>query len=410
MALSALFALTAFSDVTLTLPQSSLGVVMVWTTERQVLLGIDLHGGRVLWSRAPEQTWETPLRGGTRLFLKDLLGNVRCLDLRSGRVLWSKPELKLDGWEATASALVTWHDELLSSLDASTGRLEWQERMPETIDAVLLYDRDYLVQGRYGTVARIDGATGRIKWRFDAQGTLSLVRPVGDRILCSSHASGRFMALQASTGMLSWESTVRACFAEVRHGHVIASDGSSTLECVDLAEGRRAWKVETLAGPIQMVTLEDAWVIWSANRGLVSRFDPRSGKKLWSVEGFAPECTVIPSGSRFCVVDPVEHRIRVIEPTHGRLTRTIAFKGSAAYSGDVFLATGPDGHLMAARLSDGAILWTSPLDEEPNGLFLVRGRAIVARSRGLDIRSVQTGKLLSEFPFDAAYDFAWFHP
>jgi hypothetical protein len=238
---------------------------------------------------------------------------------------------------------------------------------------------------------------------------LSMVRPMGHRIVCATHASGRLLALNSATGRVVWDAGTKATVcAAVRPGQMIASDGSSGVECFDLSGGRRLWRSESKDGPLQLHSVCDAWISWSATRGTLSRLDPATGKKLWSIDGFASECSVIPSGTRVCVVDPIERLIRVVELERGRVTRTLAFKGNAAYCGDGLLTTAPEGSLMSVRLSDGSLQWTSALDEEPNGVFLAHGRALIALTRSLQIRSMQSGRILSEHHFDIPYDFAWF--
>ncbi len=401
--------LMAFPDTSASSGQASLAVVMTWTSEKQALVGLDLDSARVLWSRGPEPIYEIPLRSGKRLFLKDLRGSVRCLDVRTGRVLWTRSFPRIDWWEAHDASLYVWGEERLACLNGDDGEPRWTAELPDTIEATYPNSDSCVVRCHGGTI-RCLNKRGDAAWTYEAGEPLAFMRRVGHRWLVGTLESRRLGCLDARTGAPAWEVSARVSGGSIAPGEekILTTDGDARVECVDLQRGRRVWGCEVSGGSISVFVVDGAWIAWSAVNRTLARLDPQTGRSLWVVQGLPDGSSVMPCAGGIGVMDLIGRQVQIIDARDGRMSRAFTSRGGCVSIGpETLITVGEENQVIALNMSTGAIRWSSSQPAIPSALYQARRKAIVVGQDTLELRSLETGKLLVEHALGDSFDFAW---
>lgn len=221
------------------------------------------------WKVALGQTGIYPAFDGSRLVgMANDPRLLRSLDLATGKVLWDErvPEkLALDPLFAGDSLIYATRDQLLVTLDADTGK-ERHELKLDPLDTYFLSNRSAHARvlfpaidgnrivlatfgkgkgGPTGWIYLIDLMSGQIQWKTEFPGGPDLTPVImGDRVLVGG--GGRVSALKLTDGKMIWECPLSSD-AEMKDGpllgdrYVVLCD--QKLHAIDINKGTSLWSV-----------------------------------------------------------------------------------------------------------------------------------------------------------------------
>ncbi|HEY0838566.1 MAG TPA: PQQ-binding-like beta-propeller repeat protein, partial [Vulgatibacter sp.] len=196
-------------------------------TEEAVFVGdvdgflhaIDRFDGTVLWSQqVGGQVLARPVAREDAVFAGTDHDAVHALDPATGETLWvyrrSTPAaLSIRGGTAVTLAedrlFAGFSDGAVVALDPAEGRMIWQtggaggslQKFPDSDAAPILRDGIIYATAFNDGVQAYDAATGKLRWRVDAQGAASLA-VTGDLLLVGG--AGKALALKLGSGAVEW--------------------------------------------------------------------------------------------------------------------------------------------------------------------------------------------------------------
>jgi len=181
--------------------------------------GIDRFDGTILWSKQiGGQSLARPAAREDAVFVGTDHDAVHALDPATGDTLWvyrrSTPAtLSVRGGTAITLSedrlLAGFSDGAVVALDPADGRVLWQtagagsslQKFPDSDAAPILFDGVVYATVFNDGVHAYDAATGKLRWRVDAQGAASLA-VAGDLLLVGG--AGRAMGIKLSSGAVEW--------------------------------------------------------------------------------------------------------------------------------------------------------------------------------------------------------------
>ncbi|MFE0380681.1 PQQ-binding-like beta-propeller repeat protein [Streptomyces inhibens] len=310
----------------------------------------DRATGRPLWKDLSGQN-TTAIADDKRVYTVRTDGKVHAFDSRSGRELWdasptgsSAPHLEF----ANGSLLVTLGDNgRFQGLDASTGDVRWKS--PDL-----------------GGIA-VAGATRNgqpVLWG-SAANTSTTASLIG------------YTLVAPDTGDRLWSKDLVALYPPSEGKVLYAIDGDMNLLALKPSDGDTLWRKPTSLPPTNSQILHYAGSLSlnqgtlfcypdtgaaGATSGLLTAFDPSTGKTLWSVQtaargnrGYAR------SGATVCYLDSVLHAVDAQTGTPrwtaGSGLGTLQFLGAIR---GLFLAAGPKG-LYGFQADTGKQVWHYPV-------------------------------------------------
>ena len=253
---------------------------------------------------------------------------VQCIDLRSGKELWrSEPcpapfkggpaapgDTKTRATPAVAGGRVftLGVSEILSCLDADTGKLHWRKRSKGcpiygASASPLVTDGLCITQVGKGGLTAFDVASGEVKWLYDdviggpGYGSPILADLAGERQVVTV-TQGHFLGVSLATGKLLWRVPVprwdvQQCITPVRYKDLlIIADSGEPLRAIRLAKTEQGitatevWKANThtrngyhTCSPL----LAGDWLIGFSGQkaGHLFCLDAQTGQTLWQSEG-----------------------------------------------------------------------------------------------------------------------------
>ncbi|MFI6875625.1 serine/threonine-protein kinase [Streptomyces sp. NPDC050400] len=244
------------------------------------------------------------------------------------------------------------------------------------------------------TVARIDAATGRVRWRF-GDNSEAAQRPLGVRNgrvyvavpldADSMDSAQRLVAIDTATGKQAWTRTVDVSHsAALFSGGVLAvPEGASEFVALDAASGRDLWRVParssqgTNCSPLVVAgdpygVCTDATDPFSGKAGLL-HFDPADGtaREIGALPLTAQPLGVDFGRPLFAVLasedtaddnrrDPAYSALLRVNPRTKALTRTPLKKtvrGTPTLIAGVVYFVRPDGTVTAVNSAGGTTLW-----------------------------------------------------
>lgn len=237
------------------------------------------------------------------------------------------------------------------ALNAQTGELLWarQTRVPLNSAPTVDNGRVFVISDDNELFA-LNSSTGEVLWSYqgiiETASMLTTPAPaIVDDVILAPFSSGELVALRVQNGGVLWQDSL-----------------SSTARLTPLASLN-----DISGGP----AVADGYVVTTAQSGVMTAFDLRTGQRVWS----------IPAGSL----------------------------GIPLIAGDVVFTATTTGQIAAVSKLDGTVLWLQQLENFKNakkrkertvwtGPILAGNRLVVASSRGnvviMDPRSGETLKTL----------------
>lgn len=176
------------------------------------LAALDAATGEVAWEFAePTRPTFEPTAVGDTVYTGGMDGKVFALDAATGDVRW-RFDRGTDNWKSPPAAVegsvyVGSKSGAVWALDAATGESEWSlhEVSTEMTSPPTVHDGAVLFSAG-SEVFRLNGDSGEVEWRFEAEDKLVWPALAGDALYVGGD-SGTVYALDAATGDERWRST-----------------------------------------------------------------------------------------------------------------------------------------------------------------------------------------------------------
>ena len=184
---------------------------------------------------------------------------------------------------------------LFRSLDANTGKLQWETNVRDGAakqyffhgDAFIAPDRIVAsadVDTKTGAEAGVhafDRNTGRQLWKYSAgQGVLGTVVGSGSRVFAYT-AAGDLVALDLASGKSEWTYPLKAGAWEspgVIDGRVLAGSNDGTVYALDSKNGRVQWQQKLGAAIATSIRASEADIYAGTAEGTMHRLAPSNGE------------------------------------------------------------------------------------------------------------------------------------
>ena len=306
--------------------------------------------------------WGHAVRAGGLVIASNAtgVGGLFALDERTGALRWKQGKEQAH-WSPVSDGhvvIAAYHTfpQALAAYDVASGKPLWrlpfehvQQSRPALVDGVLY------ATGRNGSFYAFDAATGAERWHFTfaekpaACGSLPVVdrgtvyfTGGGDGV--HDKSKGNFVfALDAATGRERWRFQAEAkyewagvCVREiVLAGDTLVASGFFNLYGIAAADGRAQWAVEVPDGAkraeVHGLVVADG-ALWGVTEHFLGAFDPASGRTLWQLPG----------------------AYRVVTPATAVADHVLYFQGQVAGRDDA----APGGVLYALDLRRRELLWS----------------------------------------------------
>lgn len=348
------------------------------------------------WSRnLGAEAWASPVVRDGVIYLGTADGRFHAADARDGHERWTWS----DATPIYGDALVV-RDSIyflndraeLVKLDRKNGKLAWRVALDAARKAAATIPDDDTYSHRTaspvlangvlyvgstdGGMLAIDPATGATRWRFDAKSKICAAVAVdGDRVLFGT-MDGSFIALRRSDGTEIWRRKLPAAITSqpvVDRGLAIVGSRDYLLHAFRVSDGTEAWRQHFWVSWVESTPriVDGTLYVGSSDLRAVRALDAATGSPLWSTDvyGSAWASPLVVRDTVFMGVAGVkpyviDHRASIvaIDRKNGSLRwrraesqpaapGTSGHPGSLALAGDVVIAAGVDGSLIALPVS-----------------------------------------------------------
>ena len=328
-----------------------------------------------------------PVIAGGKIFTVDARYNVSAFDEQSGDELW---DFKVEAVqrESTREGKTSFMDRIRDPLTFTDGDGSDKEGVG---GGLAFADNTVFVSSGLGKMVALDAQTGELKWARQTRVPLNSAPTVHNGRVFVISDDNELFALNSNTGEVLWSyqgiietaSMLTAPAPAVVDDVVIAPFSSGELITLRVRNGGVLWQ-DSLSSTARLTPLAslndiaggpavaDGYVIATAQSGVMTAFDLRTGQRVWSQ----------PAGSL---------SIPLI-------------------AGDVVFTATTTGQISALSKLDGTVLWIKQLENFKNekkrkertvwtGPILAGNRLVVGSSRGdvkmLDPRSGEIVKEMS---------------
>jgi outer membrane protein assembly factor BamB len=234
----------------------------------------------------------------------DWVGGVR---LDTFKPLWWKPartDLTAPPSVFGGAVVLGFRDGALMKVDASTGKLAWEARLPSFADrSMTLSGKTLLVSTADQTLMAFDFSTGQPLWNYDAgrpEGlALRSAAPplVNGGLVFYGTSAGDVHAIALETGKLAWQYS--GGFAEARFHDVVGAlavfnnmllvtRNDGVVVAVDFRGEERAKLWEARLSSVTSSDFHDGRIYVGGFNGDVIAIDAMTGQQLWRVQTGQP--------------------------------------------------------------------------------------------------------------------------
>ncbi|MDI2130566.1 PQQ-binding-like beta-propeller repeat protein [Yinghuangia seranimata] len=310
---------------------------------QSTLYALDAATGATKWTFTARYFIELPPAAvGDTVYVGSKDKSVYALDAATGTEKWSyAADRPINGSPAVADGAVYVNSEnsTLHALDATTGRHRWSFRPAEqqadprlgqrtwgegansyspSAAAGVVYTPAFAFTDLRvgpagdGVLLALDAATGKVKWTFNAHGTLAVRTPVVDGVVYATDRE-HLHALDAATGAERWTIANAAydggtAWVPNAVGGVVYVPGKGGVHALDAATGASRWFSEIDDLLVTAPAVVDGSVYVSARKNLYA-LDAATGKKKWSFATPMPQpaaaggSVYVPSGLAVYAID-----------------------------------------------------------------------------------------------------------
>lgn len=289
-------------------------------------------------------------------------GAVIRVELASGRVVWrietGGPLSAGVGADASVVAVATPRGEVIA-LESSTGAQRWRMQASSQVVAPPAVGEGLVVvrTGDYRITA-FDAASGERRWSIQRPGPGLALRAhaellIADGLVYAGLPGGRLLAIQASTGVVRYESVVATprganeleriadvVGAPKRDGReVCAVSHQGRLACFDATSGAATWARDFSSS--SGMALDPRFAFASSDIGVVQGFSRSGGVEAWRQDGLRYRRLSAPvSTGRAVAVGDFEGQVHFLDRDTGRLIARQATDGSAVLARPVATSAG----------------------------------------------------------------------
>ena len=199
----------------------------------------------------------SPYFDAGRLVVGTESGDILAIDAEDGRTLWRRPlgsPLKGCPTFAPDRLLVSLGDGRVVALKPTSGETLWQQKLDGTPGDLVTVDARVYVGSKDGFLYCLSVADGRIRWRWKTGGAI-IGRPiVDDRLVYSVSMDNQLRALDRSSGVQRWKTTLPArasaglCLLD---GRILAA-GDGSFDAFQRRDGKAAGRYTAPADQILM--------------------------------------------------------------------------------------------------------------------------------------------------------------
>ncbi len=243
-----------------------------------------------------------PLLLKDRVITVDARGSLQSRNAATGKLLWNK-KLKnkvnagVSGDEE--KLFLGLADGSVMALDAKTGDKIWSQPLNKNILSNPSYDgKNVYLQTTDGTLTSLQGTTGKLNWEYKAvmpdltlYSTSSPV--VWNNYVLAGFANGKIMAFNKQSGIPSWDYQVAVPngrssiqrMVDINATPVIANNTlyvvsyQGNMVAVDLSNGEELWKANLSS--IADFTIDNKYLYVSDTEGTVWALNSSNGRVLW---------------------------------------------------------------------------------------------------------------------------------
>lgn len=185
------------------------------------------------------------------------------------------------------------------AVDAQTGNVRWQTRLPTSVQSQgLIAGNRVLLSATNGKIYALHLQTGQMVWQFATQrtaigiqGAAKPLRLDGTTAVFGA-ADGRIYAIDIDQGSALWSRRVGVAGTTglqmsdvdgtplVVGNTLYATSASGELAAFDLGTGQTRFSAHGFDSSASLVPFGSV-LVGISDRGILTGFDPQSGKKLW---------------------------------------------------------------------------------------------------------------------------------
>lgn len=331
-----------------------------------------------------------PVIAGGKIFTVDARYKVSAFDEQSGDVLWNF-KVEAVQRESTREGKISFMDRIRDPLTFTDGDGSDKEGVG---GGLAFADSTIFVSSGLGKIVALDAETGALKWARQTRVPLNSAPTVHNGRVFVISDDNELFALNSNTGEVLWSyqglietaSMLTTPAPAVVDDVVIAPFSSGELIALRVQNGGVLWQ-DALSSTARLTPLAslndiaggpavaDGYVIATAQSGVMTAFDLRTGQRVWSQ----------PAGSL---------SIPLI-------------------AGDVVFTATTTGQISALSKLDGTVLWIQQLENFKNekkrkertvwtGPILAGNRLVVGSSRG-DVKMLdpRSGEIVKEMTLKA---------
>ncbi len=128
----------------------------------------------------------------------------------------------------------------------------------------------------------------KCRWQTDTRYAITADPVVEGELLFIGNSSGRFMALDVTSGAIQWSFQSDAGIygtAAVQDEQVVFGSADSTIYCLNARSGQLLWQLKTGAAVVASPAIVEGGVYCGASDGTLRALDLKNGKEIWKFNG-----------------------------------------------------------------------------------------------------------------------------
>lgn len=230
-------------------------------------------------------------------------GRLVAIDLATGKLRWTVEIATRFAPGVSDGLVLVAGDELLTALEASTGRAKWRIPVPGGFSAPPLADSGWAIAAPAGgDVMAVRATDGAVLWTRNVGAAVHRRPVVTSSGVYLSVEDGRVMSLSLDTGEPRWQKTLRGAPGDllVLDDRLFVGADDKFFYCLDTKNGKRRWWQRTGGRPIGPAAVDTRQVYYVPLDNILWAFDRNNGGRKWH-----QPLPVRPSGGPIVIGDVV---------------------------------------------------------------------------------------------------------